>query len=308
MIFISVGQNIISPNLEHKNRCFVINSVFFSLHFRIKKETNEMDLKNSSEEAPLVVKAGSKKRVIKGARKVIGNRIPQELLDDPVLKNDMLVLPQNYNFEVPKTIWRIKSLGCKRVALQLPEGLTMFATTLADIIEKHTGAEAVIMADVTYGACCVDDFSARALGCELMVHYGHSCLIPIDQTSGIKMLYVFVDIKMDPAHFIDTIHLNFVQGVLQSLTSFYRPNLILLLFKQISQYCHGSAWSVPFSLQLRYKWWPQNWKKSLICRLKYHKLNPCHLVKYLDVLLRQTLKTLTCSFIWVTVDSIWSPP
>ena len=29
----------------------------------------------------------------------------------------------------------------------------MFATTLADIIEKHTGAETVIMADVTYGAC-----------------------------------------------------------------------------------------------------------------------------------------------------------
>ena len=35
------------------------------------------------------------------------------------------------------------------------------------------------MADVTYGACCVDDFSARALGCDLLVHYGHSCLIPI---------------------------------------------------------------------------------------------------------------------------------
>ena len=51
----------------------------------------------------------------------------------------------------------------KRVALQLPEGLTMFATTLADIIEKHTGADSVIMADVTYGACCVDDYSARAL-------------------------------------------------------------------------------------------------------------------------------------------------
>ena len=69
----------------------------------------------------------------------------------------------------------------KRVALQLPEGLTMFATTLADIIEKHTGADSVIMADVTYGACCVDDYSARALDCELLVHYGHSCLVPIDR-------------------------------------------------------------------------------------------------------------------------------
>ena len=32
------------------------------------------------------------------------------------------------------------------------------------------------MGDVTYGACCVDDFTAKALGCDLMVHYGHSCL------------------------------------------------------------------------------------------------------------------------------------
>ena len=32
------------------------------------------------------------------------------------------------------------------------------------------------MGDVTYGACCVDDYSARALECDFMVHYGHSCL------------------------------------------------------------------------------------------------------------------------------------
>ena len=32
------------------------------------------------------------------------------------------------------------------------------------------------MGDVTYGACCVDDFSAKSLGADLMVHYGHSCL------------------------------------------------------------------------------------------------------------------------------------
>ena len=40
----------------------------------------------------------------------------------------------------------------------------MFGTTIADIIEEFTEASTVIMADVTYGACCVDDFSARALG------------------------------------------------------------------------------------------------------------------------------------------------
>lgn len=34
----------------------------------------------------------------------------------------------------------------------------------------------MVMGDVTYGACCVDDFTARALGVDFLVHYGHSCL------------------------------------------------------------------------------------------------------------------------------------
>lgn len=62
---------------------------------------------------------------------------------------------------------------------------------------------------VTYGACCIDDFTAKALGADLLVHYGHSCLIPIDQTVGIKVLYIFVDIKIDAMHFIDSVKLNF---------------------------------------------------------------------------------------------------
>ncbi len=30
------------------------------------------------------------------------------------------------------------------------------------------------MGDVTFGACCVDDYSAAALGADFLVHYGHS--------------------------------------------------------------------------------------------------------------------------------------
>ena len=45
---------------------------------------------------------------------------------------------------------------------------------------------------------------ARAMGADLMVHYGHSCLVPIDTTT-IAMLYVFVDIQIDIAHFLDTV-------------------------------------------------------------------------------------------------------
>lgn len=31
-----------------------------------------------------------------------------------------------------------------------------------------------IMGDVTFGACCIDDYSAAALGADFLVHYGHS--------------------------------------------------------------------------------------------------------------------------------------
>nr|NVI70972.1 putative diphthamide biosynthesis protein 1 [Cucujiformia]NVI71014.1 putative diphthamide biosynthesis protein 1 [Cucujiformia] len=60
-----------------------------------------------------------------------------------------------------------------------------------------------------YGACCVDDLTAKSLGVDLLVHYGHSCLVPIDQTNGVKVLYIFVDIKIDPLHFLETIKYNF---------------------------------------------------------------------------------------------------
>nr|NVI71015.1 putative diphthamide biosynthesis protein 1 [Cucujiformia] len=61
-----------------------------------------------------------------------------------------------------------------------------------------------------YGSCCVDDLTAQCLGVDLLVHYGHSCLVPVDQTKGVKVLYIFVDIKIDPRHFLETLKLNFV--------------------------------------------------------------------------------------------------
>jgi diphthamide biosynthesis enzyme Dph1/Dph2-like protein len=44
-------------------------------------------------------------------------------------------------------------------------------------------SQVVILADVTYGACCIDDFTARKLGADLLVHYGHSCLVPMNVTT-----------------------------------------------------------------------------------------------------------------------------
>ncbi len=123
-------------------------------------------------------------------------------------------------------------MNATSVALQLPEGLTMYASTIGDILikfayrfqpspsstvddnnnnKKPTGIKSLsILGDVTYGACCIDDLSARALGCDLLVHYGHSCLVPLTCTV-IPCLYVFVEIRVDVQHLVDCVKLTFRQ-------------------------------------------------------------------------------------------------
>jgi 2-(3-amino-3-carboxypropyl)histidine synthase len=150
---------------------------------------------------PIVTRAG------KPRRRFI-SQIPVSITEDPALRKALEALPTNYNFEVPKTIWRLQQLKADSVALQFPEGLLMFATTIADILERFARVETVIMGDVTYGACCVDDLAATALNCGLLVHYGHSCLVPIDRM-GIDVLYVFVEISIDVPHLTDSLRANF---------------------------------------------------------------------------------------------------
>lgn len=87
----------------------------------------------------------------------------------------------------------------------------MYSLTISDIIERFTAAETVVMGDVVYGACCVDDYTATALECDFLIHYGHSCLVPIT-TTLIKALYVFVDIKFDCDHLVSTLKANFKPG------------------------------------------------------------------------------------------------
>ncbi|KAG8627549.1 hypothetical protein KVT40_005032 [Elsinoe batatas] len=140
------------------------------------------------------------------------NQVPSEILTDKDINDAIALLPQNYNFEIHKTIHRIRTSGAKTVALQFPEGLLLFSTTISDILCSFcNGISTLIMGDVTYGACCIDDYTARALGCDLLIHYAHSCLIPVNVTQ-IQTLYVFVDISIDVAHLVATIERNFRAG------------------------------------------------------------------------------------------------
>lgn len=122
-------------------------------------------------------------KIARPARKIrYNNAVPDAVLRDPALNAAIALLPDNYNFEVHKSVWKVKSESIRTVALQFPEGLLMYACVISDIIARFGGAKVIILGDVTYGACCIDDFTAQKLGAELLIHYGHSCLVPINTT------------------------------------------------------------------------------------------------------------------------------
>lgn len=175
----------------------------------------------NNREIPVYQAGSSKDRktiVISKEKKVSHpNLIPDELIENEFL-NSLIdeSLPRNYNFEVHKTIWKIKQTNSSRVLLQFPEGLIRFGPILVDIMQgffrecDKTEVEFITMGDLTYGACCIDDYLASSLGCDLIVHYAHSCLVPINTLiNDIKYLYIFLDIKFDIEHLIECVKHNF---------------------------------------------------------------------------------------------------
>ncbi len=102
----------------------------------------------------------------------------QAMCDDPLQNLDQTIAPSRTSCQLHMT----QSLVC----------------SFADV--EHC----FILGDVTYGACCIDDFSAAALGADFLVHYGHSCLVPVDVTK-VPCMYIFVDIKIDTDHLIESI-------------------------------------------------------------------------------------------------------
>jgi 2-(3-amino-3-carboxypropyl)histidine synthase len=75
------------------------------------------------------------------ASRTVANQIPGDILNDANLNNAIRLLPANYSFEIHKTIHHVRKNNAKMVALQMPEGLQMFACTIADIIERCAGDE-----------------------------------------------------------------------------------------------------------------------------------------------------------------------
>lgn len=68
---------------------------------------------------------------------------------------------------------KLRSLKARRIFIQYPEGLKLRIQEISRRLEKE-GFEILICCEPTFGACDVRDVEAERLGCEAILHIGHS--------------------------------------------------------------------------------------------------------------------------------------
>lgn len=81
-------------------------------------------------------------------------------------------------YEIDRTVQRIQEGGYKRIALQFPDEYLADAASVARTLVEKTGQEFFVLADTSYGSCCVDEVAAEHVSADLIIHYGRSCLSP----------------------------------------------------------------------------------------------------------------------------------
>ncbi len=78
-----------------------------------------------------------------------------------------------YKLDEQKVIDFIKENKCKRVLLQLPDGLKVKTAEIVRKLESSTGAEVLVWFGSNFGACDLP-LGVNALGVDVVVGFGHN--------------------------------------------------------------------------------------------------------------------------------------
>ncbi|KAH9051627.1 diphthamide biosynthesis protein [Lactarius deliciosus] len=101
-------------------------------------------------------------------------------------------------YELEWTANEIVANNYKRVALQFPDELLRDSVPIFHGLKRAVGAnsELYVLADTSYGSCCVDEVAAQHVDADAVVHYGHACM---SKSYRLPVIYVFgkkhVDVK-----------------------------------------------------------------------------------------------------------------
>ncbi|KAL9605161.1 MAG: hypothetical protein Q9219_000095 [cf. Caloplaca sp. 3 TL-2023] len=142
---------------------------------------------------------------------------PPEPLPESLQSPEQILI----RYEIDRTVAEIRQGKWKRVALQFPDDMLPDAPTVFECLSRRLhGARAsnqdhtvisedssnksleqpaipadslappklFILADTSYGACCVDEIAAEHVNADVVVHYGRGCLSP---TTRLPVIHVF---------------------------------------------------------------------------------------------------------------------
>ncbi|CAF2048621.1 unnamed protein product [Brassica napus] len=128
-------------------------------------------------------------------------------------------------YEINRTAEFIISKSFTRIALQFPDELLKESTKVVRALKsklKEMNAENgrdvrfFVMADTTYGSCCVDEVGALHIDSQCVVHYGQTCL---SSTSVLPAFFVFGKASINVA--------SCVKHLLDYMSKSNKPVLIL---------------------------------------------------------------------------------
>lgn len=96
--------------------------------------------------------------------------------------------------ELKEILPKLNSLKARRVLIQVPEGLKTSVLEFSRALEK-SGIRTFISIDPCFGACDIMDREARALGCDALLHVGHS---DYGLKAALPVIYEEYRIDFDP--------------------------------------------------------------------------------------------------------------
>lgn len=128
-------------------------------------------------------------------------------------------------YEIDRTAEEIIKGDYKRIALQFPDELLHDSVPIYRRLKSRIGGarELYVLADTSYGSCCVDEIAAQHVDADAMVHYGHACM---SQTSRLPVIYVFGRKPVDAQRCVDRLVAIFESNI--SSEEANKPNSIVL--------------------------------------------------------------------------------
>ncbi|EJU04151.1 diphthamide biosynthesis protein [Dacryopinax primogenitus] len=106
-------------------------------------------------------------------------------------------------YEIDRTVDHIISRDYHTIALQFPDELLHNSVLVHRLLRTRLpDRELYVLADTSYGSCCVDEVAAQHVNADVVVHYGHACLSP---TARLPVIYVFGKRNIDIDHCVHSL-------------------------------------------------------------------------------------------------------